>query len=249
MVCIENFFIWKILHGAPLLAYPYDLPQDFPVNDKLDKERWVFISGNLVMLNEIFHRPILGINNQTYGFCRDILQCVLQRSLGFQTRATRITHRIIKELLLDPSVDRVVIIAHSQGGIITSQVLDTLYTELRDLDLQKLEVYTFGNAALRFNNPRRVISHIEHYCNERDPACSWGAMSSDNRADVRFDGRVFILQGRSGHLLNQHYLSRMFAPHAARATEEFAKDRFSQPTRSLSRLHQYAGGNIPPRCC
>ncbi|KAH7081990.1 hypothetical protein BKA63DRAFT_223923 [Paraphoma chrysanthemicola] len=73
-----------------------------------------------------------------------------------------------------------------QGGLIASHILDELYTDLSKDDLQKLEVYTFGSAALHFNDPLndpppslRAIPHIEHYCNEFDMVTSWGALPSN----------------------------------------------------------------------
>lgn len=110
-------------------------------------------------------------------------------------------------------------------------------------------MYTFGNAASRFNNPLRVLSqtntidssdtmdglfvprktagekkpqvknvlpervipHIEHYCNSEDMVTRWGALFSAKQIlQSRFCGHIFINNGQSGHMLNQHYLSKMF---------------------------------------
>jgi hypothetical protein len=268
-IWVQYILIWKKLHGPQLQVYPHDLPPDFYANGDLSKERWVFISGimttnvtlhqNLVMLNHIFRRPVLGINNHTYGFWQDIFECVIQRCLELRTRGTRIAYPIIRNFLLDQTVSRVVVIAHSQGSIITSQILDILYTELNDPNLQKLEIYTFGNAALHFNNPRNVVRHIEHYCNEHDMVCSWGAISSTGTPGHLFHGKVFVMQRRSGHLLNQHYLSRMFPDLADMAdfldqkAQLTSNNRYLIPgdrnplalTRNVSRLHRYTGGRVP----
>jgi len=56
---------------------------------------------------------------------------------------------------------RLVLIAHSQGGIIASMALDWLYAELPSSALRNLEVYTFGCAANHFNNPIRSGLPIE----------------------------------------------------------------------------------------
>ena len=102
-----------------------------------------------------------------------------------------------------------------------------------------MEVYTFGNAANHFNNPdlydpnttygqkrlaeaaalqtkdpqvrqrTKVIGHIEHYANAGDFVSQFGVLNY-TRIQNRYMGRLFLAPG-SGHLLNQHYLYKMFA--------------------------------------
>ncbi|KAF1964754.1 hypothetical protein BU23DRAFT_491570 [Bimuria novae-zelandiae CBS 107.79] len=201
---VHSLLFWKILHGPLLQVYPPNMPsvpRGLSVSP-IDGQRWIYINGiatgktllrqNIELLSRMFNRPILGINNRSYGFLGDLVECVLQRSFGFRTAETRIAFPIIRDYLHDTTVDRVVFIAHSQGGIIASHILDDLYTSVSKDDLQKLEVYTFGSTALHFNNPPngpppspRVLAHIEHYCNKLD-------------------------LGATGHLLNQYYLSQWF---------------------------------------
>ena len=47
---------------------------------------------------------------------------------------------------------KVVVIAHSQGGILVSLALDELYARLPAACFDALEVYTFGSAAASFHN-------------------------------------------------------------------------------------------------
>lgn len=81
-------------------------------------------------------------------------------------------------------------VAHSQGGLVTSLALDMLFADLADEVLSRLEIYTFGNAANHFNNPpntyapdngRRIrfptIKHIEHYANEFDFVSRLGVLA------------------------------------------------------------------------
>lgn len=66
--------------------------------------------------------------------------------------------------------------------------------------------------------PERVIAHIEHYCNSQDMVTRWGALfSAKSILQNRFCGHIFINEGASGHMLNQHYLSDMFPIHHKRA--------------------------------
>jgi hypothetical protein len=95
-----------------------------------------------------------------YGIIFDVIQCLIQRGLSYNTPDVRETYTCLKASLLDPSIKKVVLIAHSQGGIIASMALDWLYAELPSSALRNLEVYTFGCAANHFNNPIRS-SHCD----------------------------------------------------------------------------------------
>lgn len=114
--------------------------------------------SNLNRLALTFGRPILGIHNKTNGILFDVLECLIQRNLGYATTDVRVCYALIKEKLYDPSLSKVIFILHSQGGIEGSLIIDWLLQELPQDLLAKLEVYTFGNAANHFNNPHR---HVE----------------------------------------------------------------------------------------
>lgn len=114
--------------------------------------------SNLNRLALTFGRPILGIHNKTNGILFDVLECLIQRNLGYATTDVRVCYALIKEKLYEPSLSKVIFILHSQGGIEGSLIIDWLLQELPQDLLAKLEVYTFGNAANHFNNPHR---HVE----------------------------------------------------------------------------------------
>ena len=105
--------------------------------------------------------------------------------------------------------------------------------------MSKLEIYTFGSAASHFSNPllfpppsrntndsspsssrgrfdrpslpKHVISHIEHYANENDLVPRWGVLHcTQDILNNRYAGSVFIREGASGHMFNQHYMEPMF---------------------------------------
>ena len=130
-------------------------------------------------------------------------------------------------------------IGHSQGGIIISLVIDQLFSELPASCMSKLEIYTFGSAASHFSNPlismtsktdakslllpptkvhfdkptqpKHVISHIEHYANEKDMVPRWGVLHCvQDVLNNRYAGAVFVRMGASGHLFNQHYMDPIF---------------------------------------
>jgi hypothetical protein len=259
----------------------------------LSSERWIFLNGccvtghalqqNLNLLSETFGRPVQGVHNETWGILGDLVECIIQRAFGFYSKETRVACEYVKAYCSDPTVKKVVLIGHSQGGIMVSQILDELFMDLPSESIAKLEVYTFGNAASHFNNPlrkpvdstgaypsivspsdstlataataespttmvspmaplrpsqkttsspshtrnftispylpNRVIPHIEHYCNSEDMVTRWGTLYSvKNVLGNRFCGHVFIYEGASGHMLNQHYLANMFPIHRPVAT-------------------------------
>ncbi|KAH8664373.1 hypothetical protein BX600DRAFT_498163 [Xylariales sp. PMI_506] len=245
-------------------------PVEIAKHEKNADQRWFFLNGccvsglnlqnNVDQLSETFGRPIFAIHNRTYGILGDLFECILQRSFDLFTEETRVCYEYIKSYCTDPQVNKVVLIAHSQGCIMASQILDQLYVDLPAEACARLEVYTFGNAAAHFNNPlrrlsqasatvdardiqpdskvvtfgqrnsqavpdsrmdrkptvstmlpERVIPYIEHYCNSQDMVTRWGALfSAKSILENRFCGHIFINEGASGHMLNQHYLSDMF---------------------------------------
>ncbi|OQE14730.1 hypothetical protein PENSTE_c033G02450 [Penicillium steckii] len=200
-----------------------------PVSSSSSHERecWFFINGvanskywlqnNIDQLAYSFGRKITGIHNRTAGLVFDLIECLIQRCFSYATGDIRSAYVLLKKQLLSPDCEKVVIILHSQGGIEGSMVIDWLLDELPQDLLRKLEVYTFGNAANHFNNPRqsskcdpivRSIRHIEHYANSQDAVSYLGVLHFTDVPN-RYLGRLFIRPG-SGHMMNQHYLDTMF---------------------------------------
>lgn len=148
-----------IFHSNPRYAAPDQA--------RFAHEQWVFLNGvavgshwmqsNLDRLALTFGRPIVGIHNRTSGIIFDVIECLVQRNLGYATRDIRMCYPILKAKLYDPRYSKVVFIMHSQGAIEGSMLLDWLLQELPQNLLSKLEMYTFGNAANHFNNPYRTV--------------------------------------------------------------------------------------------
>lgn len=89
----------------------------------------------------------------SYGIFADLAVCLIQRAISYHDLGTRLTYSYLKAILVDPTVTKVVLIGHSQGGIIISQAIDNLLAQLPASTMSKLEVYTFGSAASHFSNP------------------------------------------------------------------------------------------------
>ena len=142
-------------------------------------------------------------------------------------------------------------------------VIDQILTELPADCISKLEVYTFGSAASHFSNPLRslsaadgddvsspltrvhfdvpsqpkqVIPHIEHYANEDDMVPRWGVLHcTQDVLNNRYAGSVFVRQGASGHMFNQHYLEPMF-PHPGKRLPKAQSKYLETPVNVDERL-------------
>ena len=64
------------------------------------------------------------------GLFLDLIECLIQRDFGYNTEDVRVAYTEIKKALLDKTITKVVVIAHSQGGIVLSMALDNLLSDL-----------------------------------------------------------------------------------------------------------------------
>lgn len=190
------------------------------------------------MLAATFGRPVTGIHNRSFGVIFDIIECLIQRNFNYETYDIRVTYEALKDALEDPDkrLDKVVVLCHSQGGILVSLALERLYAQLPAACFDKLEVYTFGSAAAHFYNPLRIlpprdnssvsvephvpvprrdlsnhyIRTVEHYCNEYDLVPQWGVLYHMSKGKRTYSGRAFVRKGATGHLFDVHYLAPYF---------------------------------------
>ncbi|KAM3086410.1 hypothetical protein ACMFMG_000546 [Clarireedia jacksonii] len=161
MFWMFNLSLCWILNGSDMT---YESAKQYAQRDSGHAhEQWLFLNGVCVgrhwlrcAVNRIaltFGRPVLGIHNKTNGIIFDILECVIQRSFNYANSDIRTAYSILKSTLYDSNISRVILILHSQGAIEGSMIVDWLLAEIPQDLLQKLEIYTFGNAANHFNNP------------------------------------------------------------------------------------------------
>lgn len=144
-------------------------PPAYQLNEaKVKDEYWIFMNGvattsdiaksNVRFLYNIFGRPIHMCHNPTDGILVDLLECMADK-IGFfdwwETRPKEELAKAIQKALTDAKngkYKRIVIIAHSQGTIITSKALQILYNKGLTVDMQRyLEVYNFANCAQQMN--------------------------------------------------------------------------------------------------
>ena len=189
---------------------PYEVPEHGQIID--DNEAWFFLNGictdrSVLRLNgkalaDVFQRKIYLMHNPSDGIFLDLLECAVGLTLQpLSTLESSVAH-ILEESL--NSHKKVVLIAHSQGGIIAT---GALYTLAKNLELnksklfKKLEVYTFASAATELNLPE---VYSEHFCHTGDYVARIGVVGNLQN----FSGRVFNYDA-TGHLLNTHYLKHL----------------------------------------
>ncbi|MDC0664118.1 hypothetical protein [Marinobacter sp. SS21] len=186
---------------------PYEVPERLVQID--DNQAWFFLNGictsrsalrvNGRALATLFNRRINLMHNPSDGALLDLLECALGRKMQFVSSLESSVASILEEAL--QTRDKVVLIVHSQGGIISTNALyllrERLGTERQSL-LTKLELYSFASAATELTMPE---IRAEHFYHTEDYVARIGVGGYPER----FSGRLFPASG-SGHLLNTHYL-------------------------------------------
>lgn len=245
-------------------------------------ESWFFINGictnekvariNARYLSKLFHRPFQIVQNATDGAFVDLVECVIGKGVdsGQLTEPAQKGYPAILAALKDPRNERVVVICHSQGTIIMSNILQALKDpdykhalylegngastrsctdEPEALDnvslLKKLEIYAFANCATTMTHVEgQGYPYIESFANQYDIVARFGCTSPKAvQLGIQIDGPTFERKGKWGHLLNSHYLFGI---------EEHLLSAQPNPYRTTCatkepRLYQYVqGAKAPP---
>lgn len=186
-------------------------------------EKWYFINGictnreilqlNGSLLSKLFQRNIYCLHNPTNGIAVDLAECIAGRTLDINEPVTRNLARYVEESIMKDL--KVKVIAHSQGGIIVSNMIKYFY--MKGLQMRNLEIYTFASAA----DGESPLSNLyqEHFANEEDYVARIGLLAPEYRPKT-----LFLRPGGKGHLLNRNYLSA------------FAKGQFGTNSKLFSYL-------------
>ena len=240
------------LFREPEMLYP---PPMAAVNGKQlnDEEYWIFINGitttrsigksNVQRLTELFGRPIWFCHNPTDGLFMDLLECIvgkigLLRNIWLprpeQVLATALQGAL--RGVADGRYTKIVLLAHSQGTIITAQVLQKMIAAANNnktLMRQHLEVYCFANCSQQMSASN--VKVLENLTNTNDTVGWLGVLFPFPAFWKDIHGRGIVIEGTRvtepalwGHLLNTHYLGPFWE-----------QGRFA-----ASRLHLYT---VPPR--
>ena len=128
------------------------------------------ILSDINKLNEIFNRPINNIYNPTDSFTVDLIECLLDKESNYITQPALVGLFTISKKILDPQIDKVIIIAYSQGTVILSKII-SLLPKLgidKEIYLKKLEIYTVANCSSKMKYISQNLPYMEHLVNEHD---------------------------------------------------------------------------------
>ncbi|MBJ6759916.1 hypothetical protein JGU66_04020 [Myxococcaceae bacterium JPH2] len=158
------------------------IPGVTPRNNPNPKETVVYVNGILTekatqsyTLQEIADKTgakAIGIHNSTEGAVADVIQCAKDKlDKGKNPAVDTLADTLYSELKAGRSVH---VMAHSQGGLITSRALGDVARRLRIEDglsqadvektMSKLNVETFGAAAMSYPDGPNYV----HYVNTKD---------------------------------------------------------------------------------
>jgi len=207
------FFLQYLLRGRTHKT----VVQYNALGNEYPEELWLFVNGvgmdnelgtsNARHLSRIFKRKIEFVHNPTHGLFFDLIECVIGRTFNKLTPPGRELFKTLRKTLPNRDYSKIVLIGHSQGGIILSEALDFILFDVKfHTYLEKLEVYTFASAA--DEHPYITIGDqtfpfYEHYANDGDLVCKSGVLWPMNQHQA--SGTVFQLD-QKGHLLSAHYL-------------------------------------------
>jgi pimeloyl-ACP methyl ester carboxylesterase len=179
-----------------------------------DSQSWFFVNGlsaskELLQLNgealaDLFNRKINLLFNASEGLVKDIAECYSgELGDGSLQSASALCKLLEAELR---NRQKVVLIAHSQGGAIAMYAAKKLHDRLKKVEggsemLSKLEVYTFGYASIEKSLKGSI--HIESFVNEFD---LMSKLASNTKCADGDSSTQYIRDEGRGHLLNAHYL-------------------------------------------
>jgi hypothetical protein len=245
---------WLLFRETETLYAPSDGQK---ANAIVKNEYWIFVNGvattseialsNVHKLHEMFRRPIWLCHNPTDSVLVDLLECATGKLLFFdwlwEPKPRRVLADAVRDALLDApkKYTRVVLICHSQGTIIASNVITKELwdgsgiddAQIKKLMKKYLEVYAFANCANQM--PDLHLNHLENITNGRDTVAWLGAFfpfkrfwQDTNGRGIEIGGSFVTERHMWGHLLNTHYLPRM-------QNNKYA----------ASRLHKFRNGGVP----
>jgi hypothetical protein len=190
--------LYNIAFGQPAKEFELNLCS------KSQDEYWFFINGmttskEVASINELALEHTFGVEfstlyNPTHGFIADLLECITERTFDRYADITKKLYNVLSEFL--SSGKKIKIIAHSQGGIILSNLLKIMKHSGKRF--KNIEVYTFASAADEDVDVTGVYQ--EHFGNELDFVSRIGLMG------VNTKGHFYLQSASGGHLLNQDYL-------------------------------------------
>ncbi len=178
-----------------------------------NKEAWFFVNGvatnekvakwNGKRLRDLFNRPITVLFNPTNGLGMDLAECIFDRTLEWTSEPAKYVKKKLAKALVEK--EKVIVIAHSQGGIIVAAALEKLAKKYQKY-LHKLEIYTFACPADEMatmtqcikklcecdNNKDNNKPYLEHFVNKQDLVAKLGVLRAEKCWESRSWSNRFL---------------------------------------------------------
>ncbi|WP_224362261.1 putative lipase [Hyalangium versicolor] len=216
-----------------------DIPGVTPKNNPNPSETIVYVNGinttkdgqygSLESIAETTGAKVVGIHNATEGMGADLAQCVKDKlDKGTNPAVDTLADTLYQEIKAGRSVH---VMAHSQGGLITSRALGHVYDRLRLEDgmskgdaqkaMSKLNVETFGAAAMHYPDGPNYV----HYVNKSDLVpdafglgpTKWNPLTDGGQGSVTHRFNEFHLNPIESHNFESVYLQHRVPFDQARA--------------------------------
>lgn len=187
---------------------PLEIPSSSSFINNNDNNTIFYINGvrlsqaacvnHVHILSEVLKHNVTGLYNPTNGFLIDCLESIFGRSFNVREPITKAFEKIIREQLIN-SNNQVVLVAHSQGAIIVSNIVHRLKKHIEaKKHLHKLRVYTFGSGADEM--PELPYPPV-HFANTYDFIAQIGVIGCESSTSG-----IVIKKDRFGHSFAKNYL-------------------------------------------
>ena len=184
-----------------------------------NRQKWFYLNGmatcpEMVLkiqkkLETIFSVPIDIIYYPTNSLVFDLFESLTEKQWNDQYPITLLAHQTLVNALMNDNIDKVILICHSRGTIITANIL-TLMFSMSPKYLKKLEIYAFSNCSTKmlyigYDNGVGY-PYIESIGNIHDSVAKLGMFA--NHKSVMIDGGRFVNYQKHGHFMNMHYIDK-----------------------------------------
>lgn len=227
---LPSWVKYFVFRQRPEVYPPPSYQQD---GAKVKDEYWIFVNGiatttqiansNIRFLYRLFSREIYLCYNPTDGILVDLLECAVGK-VGFLDKLwipgprKKLIEALINAMQKAEAgtYKRVVVVAHSQGTIVTSNAIESLLgradLNYRPLMKRFLHVFAISDCAHQMDGSNLV--YLENISNRGDTVAWLGALFPFKKFWEDREGRGISINGSFvtepglwGHLLNTHYLA------------------------------------------
>ncbi|WP_225411489.1 hypothetical protein [Stigmatella hybrida] len=209
-----------------------DVPAVTPRNNPNATDTVLYVNGinttkdaqanSLQAIADTTGARVIGIHNATEGMGADLAQCVKDKlDKGTNPAVDTLADTLYNEIKAGRNVH---LMAHSQGGLISSRALGDVYNRLRVEDgmsqadaqqaMSHINVETFGAAATRYPDGPNYV----HYVNRGDPVPglfglgpvpdSWNPVADGGKGSVVRHFNEFHLNPIGAHNFESVYLNQ-----------------------------------------